>query len=222
MKKTHLLLAAITGFAVISVFSSCGSDSGDKAKVTDEQKVDSAQGKTLMADLNGSVIGFTGNGVGKDHPGKLKLTEGNLVVMNGELTGGKFTIDINSMTMDQTEGFITEKLRPHLLSPDFLDVAKFPTATFEITKVEAYTPNGSDSSVVAGANKTISGNLTMKGITKNISFPAKVETTETGATAVANFDIDRTLWGIVYGNDQSLKDKFISPTVNIRVNIAAK
>jgi polyisoprenoid-binding protein YceI len=222
MKNKILLLSLVAGLSLGTSLTSCSNASGDKAQIADSQKVDSAVGKAIQADLNTSIVAFKGNGVGKDHPGKFKLTEGNLTVADGKLTGGKFTIDVNSMTLDQTEDFITAKLRPHLLSPDFLDVAKFPTATFEITKVDTYTPAPGDSSVVKGANQTISGNLTLKGVTKNVTFPARVEVTENGAAAEANFDIDRTLWGIVYGNDQSLKDKFISPVVNIHVLLGAK
>jgi polyisoprenoid-binding protein YceI len=68
----------------------------------------------------------------------------------------------------------------------------------------------------------ISGNLKLKGVVKNVTFPAKVDITENAVSAVANFDIDRTLWGMNYGNDASLKDKMITPTVNMALNIQAK
>ncbi|MBK8352856.1 MAG: YceI family protein [Saprospirales bacterium] len=91
-----------------------------------------------------------------------------------------------------------------------------------MTKITDYTSNETDKSVVAGANALVSGNLTLKDSTKNVSFPAVIIVTETEVTANANFNIDRTQWGMSYGNDKSLKDKFISPEVNIAIDIKAK
>jgi polyisoprenoid-binding protein YceI len=71
------------------------------------------------------------------------------------------------------------------------------------------------------ATHTITGNLTLKGTTKSITFPAKVAVNDNVVTADANFNIDRTQWGLVYGNDQSLGDKFIRPTVNIQLHLVA-
>jgi polyisoprenoid-binding protein YceI len=73
-----------------------------------------------------------------------------------------------------------------------------------------------------GATHIISGNLKLKDSTKNISFPAKVEITDASVTAVADFNIDRSTWGLSYGADKSLGDKFIRPEVNIKLNITAK
>jgi polyisoprenoid-binding protein YceI len=91
----------------------------------------------------------------------------------------------------------------------------------EITSVAAYTANATDKTVVEGANALVSGNLTLKDSTKNVSFPANITVTETEITAKANFNIDRTQWNMSYGNDKSLKDKFISPEVNIKLDIKA-
>ena len=100
----------------------------------------------------------------------------------------------------------------HLKGPDFFDVAKFPISTFVITKVAP-----ADSGRV-----NVSGNLTIKGETRNITFPAKIELDENTLKGKANFDIDRTQWKMNYGNDKTLGDKFISETVNIELDIEAK
>jgi polyisoprenoid-binding protein YceI len=126
------------------------------------------------------------------------------------------------MAMKETEAYIGEKLRPHLLSADFFDAAKYPDASFEITSVEAYTPTEGEASVIAGANARVSGNLKLRDQVKNISFPALITVQGGEVKAQASFDIDRTQWGMHYGNDQSLKDKFISPVVNISLALSAK
>jgi polyisoprenoid-binding protein YceI len=67
----------------------------------------------------------------------------------------------------------------------------------------------------------ISGNLTLKDSTQNVTFPAKVTLGENDLTVNAEFVIDRTKWGMFYGNDKSLGDKFIYPEVKISLNIKA-
>ncbi|MBL7717628.1 MAG: YceI family protein [Flavipsychrobacter sp.] len=222
MKQT-LKLGAIALTLSAFTFASCESaPKGDEAKVTDEQAAATTTGnQTFAADTANSWVRFTGNGVGKNHPGKFKVSEGNVAVANNALTGGSFVININSMDMEEEGEMIDTKLRPHLLAPDFFDAEKYQTAKFEITKVEPYTAGAENASVVAGANYTVSGNLTLKDVTKNVTFPAKVDVTEGGVNAKANFDIDRTQWNMAYGNDKSLGDKFISETVNIELDLKA-
>ncbi|WP_431844458.1 YceI family protein [Pedobacter superstes] len=73
-----------------------------------------------------------------------------------------------------------------------------------------------------GANFNISGNLTLKNVVKNITFPARIDLNENELRAKANFDIDRRQWQINFRSDKSLGDKFISETVNINLDILAK
>ncbi len=219
MKKLILPIIAIAAF-----FVSCDSaPQGDNATVTDEKTAADSNGVAMTIDTSASSIGFTGWGVGKNHPGKFKLTTGSVTVKDGNISSGTFSININSMSMDQPEEMFQTNLKGHLLSADFFDATVHPEAKFEITGTEAYTPTAGDTSVVAGANTKISGNLTLKGITKNVTFPAKVDVSENAITAAANFDIDRTLWDMNYNGDkESAKDKFIAHEVNISLNITAK
>lgn len=220
MKKT--IVFATAGLFTAMLMASCStSASGDKARVTDEQQAAAAAGQELKIDTSATAVIFKGNGVGKYHKGAFRLTDGIVSVKDGLVTGGKFSININSMLMEEKEDYITGMLRPHLLNADFFDAEKFPSSLFEITGVAPYTATGNDTSVVAGANYLVSGNLTLKSVTKNVTFPAKIDVTAGGLNAIANFDIDRKDWGMSYGNDQSLKDKFISETVNIELDLKA-
>ena len=195
---------------------------GDTATVTNAQEAAAiAAGQSFSVDTAASSVRFVGNGVGKNHPGTFRLSNGTLSVADNKVTGGRFTINMASMQMEEQAEMFQTKLKGHLAGPDFFDVSKWGTATFEITDVKPYTAASGDSSVVSGANATVSGNFTMKDTTKNITFPAKVDVTGNTATALANFNIDRTQWGIRYGNDKSLGDKFISETVNIQLNLKA-
>jgi polyisoprenoid-binding protein YceI len=81
-----------------------------------------------------------------------------------------------------------DRLTNHLKSPDFFDVRTHPTARFASTKI---TPG-------EGGKATITGNLTLHGVTKEISFPASVQVTDEGLTLKSEFSIDRTQFGMTY------------------------
>jgi len=214
----------LISFSLIACFAfgSCSdAPKGDKVSVTGKQQAAAVSGDIYSVDTSASNVRFTGHGVGKNHPGKFHLSSGEFAVVNKLVTGGKFVIDINSMMLEQQDPMIQNKLRPHLLSPDFFDAAKFSTSTFEITNVSTYIQKTGDASKIENANCDVSGNLSLKGITKNISFPARIDVNNNSVKASANFDINRTDWQINYGNDKSLGDKFISETVNVEINVLA-
>src|SRR5688572_10033600 len=183
-----------TGLAVISLglFSCNEAPKGDNVTISENQETSEAKGISFMADTTSSRIRFTGHGVGKNHPGVFKLSSGTVYVAGNKITGGNFVINIKSMELEQKGGMFDKKLYPHLMSGDFFDAEKFATSTFEITDVKPYSGNSNDTSIVAGANYTISGNFTLKNVTKNISFPAKVDLDGNTLKAKGNFNIDRT------------------------------
>ena len=218
--KTTQKITTVLAIAASAFLASCSfSPKGDEAKVGEAEEVDSLSGTELLIDTASSKIGFTGYGVGKEHPGYFKISSGKVAVSNGKISGGNFVINTTSLSLSQQESMFQTKLKGHLLSADFFDVEKYPTANFEITAVEPFTPTAGDSSVISGANYKVSGNFTLRGVTKNVTFPARVDLTNGSMHALASFNIDRNLWDMKYGNDKSLKDKFISETVNITFDI---
>jgi len=218
MKRIFLLFAAGS-----LAFAACQSaPNADKAEATDAKTVTTVTGNTYKADLAQSRLEWVGTKpVGKHH-GTIALKEGSLMVDNNMLTGGKFIADMTTLKADDQDSTGNAKLGGHLMSPDFFDTAKFPTADFEVTSVKAGVDTaGGNKILMTDATHTITGNLTLKGVTKSISFPAKVVITDPTVTADANFNIDRTQWGLVYGNDKGLGDKFIHPEVNLTLHIVA-
>jgi polyisoprenoid-binding protein YceI len=213
------LLALTAAFALAACDST---PKGDKATITEKKEATDATGVSFVVDTADSQVRFTGHGVGKNHPGKFRLSSGKVAVANDQITGGEFVINIKSMDLEQEGEMFDQKLRPHLMSGDFFDADKFSTAKFEITKVEPYKANDKDTSLVEGANFNVSGNLTLKNETKNITFPARIELDKDKLKGKANFDIDRRQWQMNYGNDKTLGDKFISETVNIELNLKAR
>ena len=217
----HSVIASFLCFQ-LGLLSCNDAPKGDQATITGEQQAAAITGQTFLVDTAASRIRFTGHGVGKNHPGKFRLSSGSVAIANNQITGGEFNINIKSMEIEQEGDMFQNKLKPHLLSGDFFDADKFGTARFEITKVEPYQPQSNDTSIVEGANFHVSGNFTLKNTTKNITFPARVDLDANTLKAKGNFDIDRRQWQMNYGNDKTLGDKFISETVNIELDLQAK
>jgi polyisoprenoid-binding protein YceI len=220
MKKQNFYTLAI---AAICVLSACNNPpKGDNATIVDKQKTAKETGAEFTVDTADSRVTFTGHGVGKNHKGKFRVSSGTVAIENNQITGGKFIINMKSMDLNEKGGMYDEKLKPHLMSGDFFDVEKFNESKFEITDVRPYDAGDKkDTSIVDGANFEVSGNLTLKGVTKNVSFPARIDLDDNTVKAKANFDIDRTQWQMNYGNDKTLGNKFISEKVNIELDLKA-
>jgi polyisoprenoid-binding protein YceI len=108
-----------------------------------------------------------------------------------------------SVEIDTTSLFTEfDMLTTHLKSPDFFEVRRFPTAKFESTKIES-----------GAGGSQITGTLTLHGVTKEISFPAKVEVTDAGVKLVSEFTINRLEFGINY--DPKKVEEKVSMTVMI-------
>lgn len=216
-------------FALPSLFllASCGGSSNDNAKTTTEQTAAAQSGEAYALDTVGTKVDWKAAHKGGLAPrwGKISITSGTVSVNNDSLSSGEFTINLASLYVDPAS--VTEKdkkasdLEGHLKSPDFFDVAKFPTARFVITKVEPFTGE-QPSSLLTDPNYFISGNLTLKDSTVNITFPAKVVITATGLTASAKFIIDRSSWGINYKAEGSPENWAISKDVEIGLTLQAK
>ncbi|HEY1021805.1 MAG TPA: YceI family protein, partial [Flavisolibacter sp.] len=127
--------------------------------------------------------------------GTFSVDETTLKVKNGKIESGSFTIPILSLDVLNLDGDLKAQLEAHLKSPDFFDVLVHPNATFTITGVSPYQPTGAED-VVDGANIKITGNFTLLGTTKSISFPARFELDGQELEAEALLQINRLDWGM--------------------------
>jgi polyisoprenoid-binding protein YceI len=186
----------------------------DKAIINAPQETLMAKGKTYKVDLAGSTLGWTGTKPSGKHNGTVALSGGSLQVKKGKVLGGNFTLDMKSIADTDMQGGGKEGLEKHLKSPDFFDVEKYPTAMFEITGITSLA--ATQHVFYEGATHNISGNLTMHGVTKNISFPAMVNVNGKSLTASADFNVDRTEWGISYGSDGK-----VAKEINLKLNLNA-
>ena len=188
MRKIAILLSAPAIF-----LASCVSNpEGQKAETTDAiETTVTTDGNTLAVDTSASTVKWLGQKVTGKHHGEVDITSGSLIVSEeGALTGGNFEIDLNSIDVQDIDGEMRDKLMGHLRSEDFFHVENHPTATFEITEVaEGATAN----------NLVVSGNLTIRGVTKNIKFDAKTsELSAESAVIDANLHIACEEWGVSY------------------------
>jgi polyisoprenoid-binding protein YceI len=233
MKKLFYALSVV---AFSGLLLSCESTpESDKAETseaqakTEEQAQAEAQAITYSVDLENSRIGWIGSKkVGNRHEGFLKLKSGELYVKNNELVGGKFVVDMNSLTVtDLPEGSKeNQKLTGHLKSADFFEVETYPEASFEITEIKAWDSSKARGELdpnfsIADPTHEVSGNLTIKGITKGITFPAKITVSDNNVEAVAKFNINRYDWNVNYGKGQTVEDKIINPEVNLSITLKA-
>jgi polyisoprenoid-binding protein YceI len=163
-----------------------------------------AAAKTYAFSPANSKIEFTGSKVTGKHDGGFNKFVGELNVANGKLagSGNKVVIDMTSTFSD------AERLTGHLKSPDFFDVAKFPTATFVTTAIEP-----------TATNSIVTGNLTFHGVTKQISFPAKIEVTDDAVKLDAEFFLNRFDFDIKYPGKT---DDLIRQEVVLRLKVDAK
>lgn len=201
----NLMVVAFAALVSVSAMA----DGGKKAAPASVAPV------ALKVDAKASTFNWLGKKVTGEHNGTIGIQNGSLVVNAGKLQGGEFTIDMKSIKcLDLTDAGYNAKLVGHLTTPDFFDVAKYPTATLKIKKATAK----------AGGNYDVTGDLTINGVTQPITFPAVVTVDTKGATATAKFEVDRTKFGSKYASKSffdTIGDKMINDTFQVDVKIVA-
>lgn len=200
--KTRQFLA---GFVAVAVMVSASAFVGPGKKAPTTYKVDPQK----------SVLNWNGKKVTGEHSGTIKLSDGMLLVDGGKLTGGTFSFDMNSIVnTDLTDAGYNAKFIGHMKSEDFFNTTKFPTSTFKVTKV---TPKGGDA-------YDITGNMTIKGITNAVTFPATVKMTANTITADGKVTLDRTKYDIRYGSKsffENIGDKAIYDDFTVEMKLVA-
>jgi polyisoprenoid-binding protein YceI len=151
----------------------------------------------FRVDTEGSIIRWTGRNFFNHHSGFLKLAGGGIELKNGALLQAGFTVDMNSIVCEDIPdpGYNAILIR-HLRTADFFDVEQHPTASFTAEKVEQI-----QACTEGEPNYQITGPFTLRGISREISFPAVIAAADSDhITAQAQIEIDRTLWGSRYGS----------------------
>lgn len=214
----YKLLIILSIFSGVFLASSCRKS--EKSAKNAEEVIYNEDAVAFPVDIENSKLFWIGRKVTGMHNGTVGIKSGEILVKNDTVTGGKFEIDMSTIVdLDLTDEKMNKKLTGHLKSPDFFNVDSFPIAVFEITSAEKIA-NPTDSN-----NYKISGNLTIKGIVSNISFPAKIVATDGMVNAKATIVIDRTVYNIRYNSGKFFKnlgDKLINDEFEVSVDILAK
>ena len=191
MKRTFLTIA----LAIITTFSFATKPHIDNVRVN----------------AKNSTIKWIGSKVASSHEGTVNIQKGMLMIDHGTLVGGQFSIDMTSISNTDIESEeYRAKLDGHLKSKDFFNVEQFPLSTITITKAV----KGDDNSY------KIVADLTIKGITHPVTFPAKVTINGLNFSATAKIKIDRTKWDITFNSGnffENLGDHLIKDEIEFDV-----
>jgi polyisoprenoid-binding protein YceI len=214
---TNLLASAflVLGMTTIAL-TGCDDPSKGKSKATTGEAITSttSQAATTAAssvkyafDQSASKVSWTGSKVTGKHEGGFGTFKGTVDVGDGAPEKSKVNVEIeaDSLTSD------TEKLTGHLKSPDFFDTKAHPKATFVSTEIK----KGGDK----GASHTVTGNLTIKGITKSVTFPATISLGADTANLDAEFAINRRDFSLNYAG---MPNDLIRDEVVIKLAIRGK
>lgn len=198
MNRSFVLVAALVPFAI-----ACANPAKDKPKATVGEAVAvpaalAPGAVTYAITPQASEIAFTGAKVTGSHRGTFTRFKGSVEVPGGKMEAARIVVEIDASSM----AVEPERLLGHLKSPDFLDVASFPKATFLST---AIAPAGGPDTY------TVTGNLTLHGVTKSVAFPALVTLVDGGLKANATFSINRRDFGLVYPGmpDDLIRDEVV-------------
>lgn len=206
---TYLILMSVP------LFFGCGGSAKEGNKNNASASTTSS-GQKYTIDTNESVVtweGFMVFSFEKEHIGYVHLSKGELMIEKDKLVGGIFEIDMNTIEYADKE----DKNTPikHLKSADYFDVEKFPTSTFIITRVDS----------VIRENIKVTGDLTIKGVTNEVTFPARMEIKDGIVKANGKLTFDRTEWGIRYRSGKfydNLADQAVSDDVELEMKIVAR
>ena len=210
--KLSMISACVSGMLLVS----CAKD---KPLTSESNEITtSTEGNIYDIDTVNSRIEWKGFKVVKSdntsHFGTINFESGNITVKDGKLESGKFVADMGTLTSvdlkDDAEKLA--KLNGHLTSGDFFEVEKFPTASYEITKVSENTSGD--------YNTLLDGNLTIKGITKPVQFNANVSVKD-GEVSIATEpkDIKREEFGVKF--QLPVANGVIKDDVNLQIFVKA-
>ena len=165
---------------------------------------------SVKADTEKSYVYWRGNEVGGYHDGNIKLRSGYIISDHGKLVGGKFIIDMNTITnLDIKSEKYSQKLVNHLKDDHFFDVEKFPTSVLIIKNVKK----------ISDQNYNITADLTIRGITNEINFISNVRLRGNQFQAEGDIVIDRTKWDVKYRSSivGTVADKLIEDNIEFKV-----
>jgi polyisoprenoid-binding protein YceI len=214
--KRKLFSVVFSAFLASFIIVSCKKEK----PVTGESNevVTAKDGAQFAVDTLNSKVEWKGYKIFKSentsHFGIIKFESGDVTAKDGKLQSGKFVADMTSLTSEdlKKDAAQMEKLNSHLKSGDFFETEKFPTASYEITKVSPLAEGD--------YNTVLDGNLTIKGITKQMQFKANVSVKD-GVVSIATEpkDISRKEFGVEF--QSPVENGVIKDEITLQINVKA-
>lgn len=226
----HRFFTGPVASMLLLIISCTNAPVSDEAKTSEAKEVSAdKEGETWLVSTADSKIEWIGTKVSGYHTGIVPLKSGELYIKNRNVTAGKFSMDLANMKVSGPKGSdsaMNNKLLGHLKSEDFFEVEKHPEAVFELIEIRPFSGTVQDTTdprqeeiseyKVANPTHTVNGNLTIKGITKNIEFPARITVQNNSAEAIAKFNINRKDWGLIYPGKP---DDLIRDAIHLGISI---
>ena len=204
MKNLLLLIVIATVAACNNPSSTTNTSEAEQAPTT------ILGGKDYAINSDSSTVFWKGSKpTGDIHVGTVQIKKGILKISDSTITGGQFTIDMNSILVTD-EGMSERgksKLKKHLTNDDFFETNNYPEATLEIT---------------SSTSDSLKANLEIKNITKSITIPYTLSQTNKKIMASSSFSIDRTLWGVTYKSGsffKNLADRLIDDAIQFDIEL---
>lgn len=200
---------------------SCGNRK-EKPKINDQQQIVVPDKSSIpyLVDVKNTVVGWKCCKDAGCHHGTIEVKEGTMSVEQDKLVAGTFVIDMQTIAdQDLTDPNQNKKLVADISSENFFDVPNFPVSKFEITSSEILKAADAE-----GNNYNINGNLTIKDVTRNISFPATININKEKITAKGAFTIDRTEFKLKYAKGKLFKgigDDIIHKNIDFTIDLTA-
>lgn len=212
MKKIKIIILSVFVIAVSAfTFNSVNNSTPD---LNDDLKVEAG---IYEANVKSSKVTWVGRKIAYSHNGTVELAKGSLEFEGNGLSGGSFEFDMNTIkNLDIEDKKKNTKLVGHLKSDDFFSVEKHPKVSFNITSVSKEASGDS--------NYKITGDLTIKGITHPLTFPAKIEANGNTVNASAKMIFDRAKYNVKFQSGtffENLGDKAIYDDVEMEVSLVA-
>jgi len=176
----------------------------------------SATAQNLKVDARSTSVAWKATKVSGGHNGTVGIKSGDIQMDGNKLKSAKIVLDMtNIVCLDIKDKETNGKLVGHLHSDDFFSTAKNPTVTFDLSKA-------TETRGEAGANYTITGKLTIKGITQDVTFPSTVTYMNGQMKATGTMKFDRTKYEIKYNSGtffSGLGDYMINDEVEVGFNL---
>lgn len=198
----------LDGKTAAKVAESSGAEAEAEAEQNEADQADQDDAKpevrTIEVSAEDSSIGWVGAKVTGDHTGGFNEWTGTLTEKGGEVDKLEFTVATASVFSD------TEKLTKHLKSDDFFDVKNHPESRFVSKKIVA--KPGDETT------HEVTGDLTLRGVTKQLTFPATINVEDDAVRASTEFKFNRFDFGVEY---EGKKDDLIEKEVLMKIDLVA-